>query len=120
MTTKKNKTILFVVLFVLNLCLTQVFKIKITPHQVLTINVFLFCLSILTDRSKQRLSLKKRVSPTYLFIINASRILLCVVFLFPAILKHNNSHNGYIYNFFIVYFVYLFHDVISNKKRQVK
>ena len=113
---KKNKTVLFIISLAVNLLLVQVFKIAITFQQVLTIQVFLFSLSFLGEIIQLKFLKKKNTTPAHFLMINFLRILLCVVFLLPTILKYSRSENSYIYNFFIVYFVYLFHDIIFKAK----
>ena len=117
---KKSKTILLIISLALNLLLVQIFKIKITLHQVLTINIFLFSLSFLTEIVQLKFSKNKNITPAHFLTINVLRILLCVVFLLPIILKYSKSDNIYIYNFFIVYFIYLFHDIIFKGKSLIK
>jgi len=113
---KKSKTILLIISLVLNLLVVQIFKIKITFQQVLIIQIFLFSLSFLADIIQLKFSKNKNITPAHFLIINFLRMLLCVVFLLPTILKYSNSDNIYIYNFFIVYFIYLFHDIIFKGK----
>ena len=113
---KKNKTILLIILLVVNLLLVQIFKIKITFHKVLIIQTFLFSLSFLVDIIQLKFSKNKNITPAHFLIINFLRILLCVVFLLPIILKYSKLENIYIYNFFIVYFIYLFYDIIFKAK----
>ncbi len=108
---KKSKTRLLILSITVNLLLVQIFKIKITPYQVLIINSFLFSLSFLTEIVQLKISKNKNITPAHFLRINFLRILLCVVFLTPTILKYSNSENTYIFNFFIVYFIYLFHDI---------
>ena len=117
---KKNKTILFIISLAVNLLLVQVFKIKITFQQVLTIQGFLFSLLFLTDIMQLKFSKNKNTTPAHFLMINFLRILLCVVFLLPTILKYSSSDNSYIYNFFIVYFIYLFYDIIFKAKTGIK
>ena len=117
---KKSKTILLIISLALNLVLVQIFKIKITLQQVLTIQIFLFSLSFLTDIVQLKFSKNKNISPAHFLTINVLRILLCVVFLLPIILKYSKSDNIYIYNFFIAYFIYLFHDIIFKGKSSIK
>ena len=112
---RKSKTILLIISLVVNLLLVQIFKI--TVQQVLIIHTFLFSLSFLADIIQLKLSKNKNISPAHFLMINFLRILLCVVFLLPTILEYNpKSHNIYIYNFFIVYFIYLFYDIIFKGK----
>ena len=113
---KKSKIILLITSLVLNLLLVQIFKIKITFQQVLTIQIFLFSLSFLVDITQLKFSKNKNITPAHFLRINFLRILLCIVFLLPTILKYSELDNIYIYNFFIVYFIYLFHDIIFKAK----
>ena len=113
---KKSKLILLIVSLAVNLLLVQIFKIKITVQHVLIIHTFLFSLSFLVDIIKLKFSKNKNITPAHFLMINFFRILLCVVFLLPIILKYSKSENIYIYNFFIAYFIYLFYDIIFKGK----
>ena len=113
---KKSKAILFIASAVVNLLIVQIFKIKITFQEVLTIQIFLFSLSFLSDSVQLKFSKNKNITPAHFLMINFLRILLCVMFLLPIILRYNKSDNIYIYNFFIVYFIYLFSDIIFKVK----
>ena len=113
---KKSKTILLIILLALNLLVVQIFKIKITFQQVLILQTFLFSLSFLADIIQLKFSKNKNITPAHFLMINFLRILLCVVFLLPIILKYGKSDDIYIYNFFIAYFIYLFHDIIFKGK----
>ena len=113
---KKSKHILLIISIAVNLLLVQIFKIKITFQQVLIIQIFLFSLSFLTDRIQLKFSKNKNITPAHFLMIKFSRILLCVVFLLPTILKYSKVDNSYIYNFFILYFIYLFYDMIFKDK----
>ena len=117
---KKSKIILWVVLLAINLLLIRIFKIKITFQQVLILQSFLFSLSFLGEKIQLKFSKNKKVTPAHFLMINLLRILLCVMFLLPTILKYSASESMYIYNFFIVYFIYLFHDVIFRREKQNK
>ena len=113
---KKSKTSLLIISLAVNLLLVQIFKIKITFQQVLIIQIFLFSLSFLADIIQLKFSKNKNITPAHFLMINFLRILLCVMFLLPIILRYDKSDNIYIYNFFIVYFVYLFSDIIFKVK----
>ena len=117
---KKSKTILLAISLAANLLLVQMFKIKITFQQVLIIQIFLFSLSFLTDIIQLKFSKNKNITPAHFLMINFLRILLCIVFLLPTILEYSKLDNSYIYNFFIVYFIYLFYDIIFNSKKRNK
>ena len=113
---KKSKVILFAFILTLNLLLVKICKIKIIFEEVLIIQAFLFSLSFLADIIQQKLTKHKNTTPAHFLTINFARILLCVVFLFPTILQYSKTNNSYIYNFVIIYFIYLFHDIIFKAK----
>ena len=117
---KKSKVILFIILLVVNLVTIEISKIQITFLQILTIQIFLFSLSFLADIAQLKFSKNKNITPAHFLTINILRMLLCVVFLLPTILKYSKSDNIYIYNFFIAYFIYLFHDIIFKCKKPNK
>lgn len=117
---KKSKATLLIISLAANLLIIQIFKIKITFQQALTIQIFLFSLSFLAEIIQLKLSKNKNTTPAHFLMINFLRILLCVVFLLPIILKYSKSDNTYIYNFFIVYFIYVFHDIIFKAKSLIK
>ena len=114
---KKSKAILFVVLVAINLLLLQILKIKTTIKDILIIQIFLFSLSFLAEITQLKFSKIKNITPAHFLIIYFLKILLCIVFLLPTILKYNQSDDIYIYNFFIIYFIYLFYDIILNSKK---
>ena len=114
---KKNKAILFIILVAINVLLVQIFKsIKISILDVLIIQIFLFSLSFLADVVQFKFSKYKNITPSYFLIVNFLRILLCIIFLYLTIFPYDTTDNIYIYNFFIVYFVYLFSDIIFKVK----
>jgi hypothetical protein len=55
-----------------------------------------------------------------LLAINFFRIFMCIIFLFLTIIKYNKSDNIYIYNFFIIYFIYLLFEMRVVLKNQQK
>jgi hypothetical protein len=108
---KKSKVVLFIILVTTNLLLV--------PNQiqeVLSIQIFLFSLSFLTDVIQIKFAKNKNITPSHFLTINFVRIFLCVIFLLPTILTYTKSDNTYIYNFFIVYFIYLFSDIVFKQK----
>jgi len=108
---KKSKVVLFIILVTTNLLLV--------PNQiqeVLSIQIFLFSLSFLTDVIQIKFAKHKNITPSHFLTINFVRIFLCVIFLLPTILTYTKSDNTYIYNFFIVYFIYLFSDIVFKQK----
>ena len=112
---KKSKVVLFIILVTTNLLLV--------PNQiqeVLSIQIFLFSLSFLTDVIQIKFAKHKNITPSHFLTINFVRIFLCVIFLLPTILTYTKSDNTYIYNFFIVYFIYLFSDIVFKQKFSTK
>jgi len=112
---KKSKVVLFIILVATNLLLV--------PNQiqeVLSIQIFLFSLSFLTDVIQIKFAKHKNITPSHFLTINFVRIFLCIIFLLPTILTYTKSDNTYIYNFFIVYFVYLFSDIVFKQKNRNK
>ena len=113
---KKSKAILFVISLLVNLAIIEISKIQITFQEALTIQIFLFSLSFLSDVIQLKFSKYKNTTPSHFLSINFLRIFLCVIFLLPTILTYSKSDNIYIYNFFIVYFIYLFSDIVFKHK----
>ena len=108
---KKSKVVLFIILITTNLLLL--------PNQiqdVLSIQIFLFTVVVLGDLFHKKISNNKHITPSYLLVINFLRIFICVLFLLPKILNYSKNENTYIYNFFIIYFIYLFSDIILKTK----
>ena len=113
---KKSKAILFVISLAVNLAIIEISKIQITFQEALTIQIFLFSLSFLSDVIQLKFSKYKNITPSHFLSVNFLRIFLCVIFLLPTILTYSKSDNIYIYNFFIVYFIYLFSDIVLKQK----
>ncbi len=108
---KKSKVVLFIILVTTNLLLL--------PNQiqeVLSIQIFLFTVVVLGDLFHKKISNNKHITPSYFLVINFLRIFICVLFLLPKILNYSKNENTYIYNFFIIYFIYLFSDIILKTK----
>ena len=116
----KKKFIFFLILLIVNLLFVQFFKTKITLQEVLIIHSFIFTLSFLTDRIQIKFSKYKKITQSHFLIINFTRMFLCIVFLLPIILNYNKSYNIYIYNFFFIYFSYLFSNLIFKYKNPNK
>ena len=113
---KKNKVILFFTLITVNLLTAQISNIKITFQSILITNIFLFSLSFLTRVIQVKISKYKNSIPSHFLTINFIRILLCVIFL----LSNKNLTNIYIYNFFSIYFIYLFSDMFFKHRNTNK
>jgi len=113
---KKNKAILFLTLITVNLLAAQIFNIKINFQLILITNIFLFSLSFLTHVIQVKILKYKKPTTSHFLTINFIRILLCVIFL----LSNKNLTNIYIYNFFIIYFIYLFSDMFFKHRNANK
>lgn len=113
---KKSKKNLLVALFLINVGLIYIFELKLTYLQVFTIYIFLFLLFFLTDFVQFKLSHHKPSPPLLLLSINFLRILFCILFLLPTIFNHDKVDNSYIYNFFFIYFPFVFHDIYLKHK----
>ena len=113
----KKKLILFAILVIINLLVVRFFTIKLSIEKILTIQTFLFALSFLTDMVQKKLSKNKNTTSAYFLVINFTRMVLCFLFLLPVILRYTSIENLYIYNFLIVYFIYLFFDIIFRRKK---
>ena len=114
---KKNKLALFFILFLINLAIVDLFKLKITFQQIFIVHIFLLSLSVLTTLIRDKTLKHKKTSISLLLALNFFRIIASVIFLFPLILTQEKSQNNYIYNFFIFYFIYLFSDIIEKNKQ---
>ena len=117
---KKNNASLFIISFGINLVAAHFLKLTITFQQVLTIHIFLFLLLFLTNLIQTKLSKHKKINPSLVLSINFLRIIACIIFLLPSILNHEKTDNGYIYNFFGVYFFILFSDIFLKRKNHNK
>ena len=117
---KKSKVIFFLALLGINLCAVYFFELQLTFRQVLTIHIFLFLLFFLTDLIQTKFSKRKNPYPLLLLSINFLRILACIFFLWGTILNHEKLDNSYIYNFFAIYFVFLFSYIFLKHKNEKK
>jgi len=117
---KKSNAPLFIISLGINLSALQFLKLTTTFQQVLTIHIFLFLLFFLTNAIQSKLSKYKNISPSLVLSINFLRILAGIIFLFPSILNQEKTENGYIYNFFGVYFFILFSDIFLKRKNHNK
>jgi len=120
----KSKSIFSLFLLAINLVLASVLDSYLSLAQILKIHTFLFFLFFSTSIIQTRMSQNKKSLPALSLIINFLRIIGCVVFLLPHILNHKNptemNPKTYIYNFFLVYFFFLFVDVFFKWKKQEK
>jgi len=117
---RKNKITVFIVLTILNILLVNMFNLKISLQNIVIIQVFLFSLSFSSQLLQEKLVKKKNTTPAHFLSVNILRIALCIVFLLPVILNFRESEKSYIYNFFIIYFSYLFLENYVKVKKQDK
>jgi hypothetical protein len=117
---RKNKIIAFIVLTILNILLVNMFNLKISVQNIVIIQVFLFSLSFSSQLLLEKLLKNKKTTPAHFLSVNILRIALCIVFLLPVILNFRESEKSYIYNFFIIYFSYLFLENYAKVKKQDK
>ena len=113
----KNRFFIFISCFLINYIVVKIFNLNIQFINITTIQIFLFTLYLLGDLFYRKISNKKNITPFHFLAINFSRILLCILFLLPIILSYSKPDNIYIYNFFIIYFTYLFSDIVLTIKK---
>ena len=117
---RKSKIALFFVLLSINLFAVYFFKLRLIFQQVLTIHTFLLSLSFLTDLLQVKFLKPSPFSSLMPLSINFLRVCLCIIFLLPVILTDEILDKNYIYNFFIVYFLIIFHDLFLKGKKAKK
>tara|TARA_B100001758_G_C18183786_1_gene490861 strand:+ start:276 stop:638 length:363 start_codon:yes stop_codon:yes gene_type:complete len=115
-----NKATLGILLCCINLAIIEAFNIKLFLPQILSTHIFLFSLSVFSGLCERKALRLKKTTPFYLLSVGFLRIIACVVFLMPIILNYEAADKNYIYNFFIFYFIYLFHEVIFKNKNRHK
>ena len=85
---KKSKAILFVISFVVNLLIVELLKLKITFQEVLTIQIFLFSLSFLSEVIQLKFLKYKNTTPSHFLSINfliLCNLLLVIVYKYTKI-----------------------------------
>ena len=105
-----------IIILIINLGFLSLVSIEITFFDTLHIHAFLFSLSLLSNITYQYLIKKKQKSTSVFLSINIIRIALTIIFLLPVIIQFDKSYTIYIYNFFCVYFSYLFFDLYLIRK----
>lgn len=114
----KNRIILFGALLLANYLASSFFSLEISLVKIFFIHLFLFSLSGFSIYIQKIIAKKKNNTPSYFLTINFFRISACVGFLLPTIIKYSRSDNGYIYNFFIIYFIYLIFEMRVSLKNK--
>lgn len=116
MRTSKNKIVFFTFLLLLNLTTILIFNLEISLKKLFQIHIFLVLLTISSYYLKKIITDQKTKKPIYFLIINFFRMSACIVFLLPTITSHEKLDTPYIYNFFIIYFIYLFFEIKTSFK----
>lgn len=109
----KDRFFFFTLVLIFNFGLIYLFNINISFSKVFEINIFLFLLLLLTQLMQFQILKKNGI--ILLLSINFLRIIACVFFLLPTILRNSTIGNIYIYNFLICYFLYLLFPHIFKK-----
>jgi len=113
----KNRAILFISLLLSNYLSNTFFNLEISLGKILCVHIFLFSLSSFSIYLQKIIAKKENNTPSRFLTINFFRISACVLFLLPTIIKYSNSDNSYIYNFFIIYFIYLLFEMKTLLKK---
>ena len=109
-----------IVFYPINLLICFLFSIELRFFQITTLHAFMFSLLILTDLSVCFIDKKLQKSSSHFFSINFIRAVLCILFLLPKILSFSEDQKIYIYNFFFIYFAYLFFEIYIRAKDKHK
>lgn len=117
---KINKTIFTTSILLINTTLDN-FVFEIGIKQVFIIHFFIFSIWIFTNFIENRIEKNNKQNFTNILLINFSRIILSVLFLFiPSIFFEVYLEKNYIINFFTIYFLYLFLEIKTKKNREKK
>ena len=112
----RNRIYLYLICTIFNMFIQIFFSTPLNILDIILIQSYLLSIYIITDTSTRKLKSKTQSVPFYFSIFNFLRIIACVIFLIPHILKNNIYSNTYIYNFIIVYFIHLYFDIYMLKK----
>lgn len=104
---QKKQLILAIILVLLNLEIVRFFELKLKSVDILIIHAALFLLFFITRLIQQRL-LQYKKQPHLILSVNFFRIIFCSVFLFFNVIVEREYEKSYIYNFLLVYFLFLF------------
>ncbi len=112
--TKTIKLTLFFISLVLNVLLLETKTIQIKSQEILYIHGFIFTLFFALNKI-QKIIKANKPPITYYLAVNGLRIIFSILFLSPKIIETDNKDTQYIINFFLVYFLYLFVDIFSQR-----
>ena len=117
---KINKTIFTTSILLINTTLDK-FIFEIGIKQVFIIHCFIFSIWIFTNFIENRIEKNNKQNFTSILLINFSRIILSVLFLFiPSIFFEIPLGKNYIINFFIIYFLYMFLEITAKQRIEKK
>ena len=115
---KKSRILLVFLSLAINFSALFFSPVDVIFQDVLIIHVFLFALFFFTDLIQTKISKKTSIAVFTSLSINFLRMLMCIIFLLPSIANFDNTNNGYIYNFFFVYFFMLFSEAYLKSKNK--
>jgi len=114
------KVIFFLVAMTLNIFIVSQTNLNITTQEIVKIQTFLFLVFFITELVQNKALKIKKQKSILVLVVNFLRMILSIGFLFPVFLNDDPSKNTYIYNFFIIYFAYLFLEIVTKLKNQNK
>lgn len=114
-----NKAIFTIISVLINLGVVFFFELKLKTSDILIIHGFLFLLFFITSLIQKGFLIYKN-QPYLILSINFFRIIFCSAFLFFNVLSDINYEKNYIYNFIIIYFLFLFTEIFLKWKRTIK
>ena len=113
---KINYLYFFVLLIPLNLLIISLLNLGI-QNQTLVMHGFLLALTHYTQRSRVKYLKNPKTKPFETLKLNVIRMLLCGAFLAVMLLyNEDETRKNLVYNFFILYFIYLLSEMIFFKK----
>ena len=113
-----NNVVLFVCFLFLNQGIVVIYNLPLFFKNIIVIHVFLFAIHYLSGKIRTINTTKNKTSIVQFLAINIIRILACFTFLYPRIFNTNEPEYIYIYNFLIIYFVYLFFEIFLEHKKK--
>jgi hypothetical protein len=112
---KKGLLLLIIatIIFLLDFILFNLLNFRnITLPDVVYVNLFLLLLTILFFAIYNWLKKRKTKSPFTFLSLSFLKMILSLIFLFPIIFKNSDYSSSYIIHFFLLYFLYLFVEII--------
>ena len=103
----------FILLFFSNILVFRLLTLDFNLTTIFLTNLFLFVLFYLTDLLQGFLTTKRKINALN---INTLRLILCAV----VAIVFFSEKNLYFYNFFLLYFAYLFFSIFLNVRKNKK